>query len=79
MGLLLYLHVDPAPVLTVLPKARDVTHIGHWGTGNLEIIIGNMADLDAVKPFINVAYEGRAQDNLTSQVSFMQAFVESDL
>lgn len=58
--LLLYLHVDPAPALAVLPKARDVTHIGHWGTGNLEITISTMADLDAVKPFINVAYEGRA-------------------
>ena len=58
--LLLYLHVDPIPALLVLPKARDVTHIGHWGTGNLEVNIGTMADLDAVKPFVNVAYEGRA-------------------
>lgn len=58
--LLLYLHVDPALALAVLPKARDVTHIGHWGTGNLEVTLSNSADLDAVKPFINVAYEGRA-------------------
>lgn len=58
--LLLYLHVDPATALAVLPKARDVTHIGHWGTGNLEVTISTMADLDAAKPFINAAYEGRA-------------------
>lgn len=58
-ALLLYLHVDPAPALAVLPKARDVTHIGHWGTGRLEVPLSTMADLDAVKPFINVAYEGR--------------------
>ena len=57
--LLLYLHVDPAPALAVLPKARDVTHIGHWGTGRLEVPLSTMADLDAVKPFINAAYEGR--------------------
>jgi predicted transport protein len=58
--LLLFLHVDPAQALAVLPKARDVTHVGHWGTGNLEVTLSTMADLDAVKPFINVAYEGRA-------------------
>lgn len=58
--LLLYLHVDPATALAVLPKARDVTHIGHWGTGNLEVTLSSMADLDAAKPFINAAYEGRA-------------------
>lgn len=58
--LLLYLHVDPGPALRVLPKARDVTHIGHWGTGHLEVTLSNLADLDAAKPFINAAYEGRA-------------------
>jgi predicted transport protein len=60
--LLLYLHVDPAPALVVLPKAkvRDVTDIGHWGTGDLEVTLTTMADLEAVKPFINAAYEGRA-------------------
>jgi hypothetical protein len=26
----------------------------------LEVTLGTMADLEAVKPFINVAYEGRA-------------------
>jgi len=57
--LLLYLHVDPATAIPVLPNARDVTHIGHWGTGNLEVPLTSQADLDAVKPFINAAYEGR--------------------
>ncbi|MBK1685469.1 DUF5655 domain-containing protein [Rhodoferax fermentans] len=59
-GLLLYLHVDPAPALLILPKARDVTHIGHWGTGNLELTLHTLADLDAAKPYIAAAYEGRA-------------------
>jgi hypothetical protein len=54
-----YLHVDPASALPVLPNARDVTSIGHWGTGNLEVPLTSQADLDAVKPFINAAYEGR--------------------
>ena len=57
--LLLYLHVDPATALPVLPNARDVTSIGHWGTGNLEVALSNAADLDSVKPFIAAAYDGR--------------------
>lgn len=57
--LLLYLHVDPATALPVLPNARDVTNIGHWGTGNLEVTLTTQADLDAAKPFIMAAYEGR--------------------
>ena len=57
--LLLYLHVDPATALPVLPNARDVTNIGHWGTGNLEVTLSTQADLDAAKPFIMAAYEGR--------------------
>ena len=57
--LLLYLHVDPVTALPVLPNARDVTCIGHWGTGNLEVPLTCQADLDAVKPFINAAYEGK--------------------
>lgn len=57
--LALYLHIDPVPALHVLPKARDVTAIGHWGTGNLEISISTIAELDAAKPFIFGAYAGQ--------------------
>ena len=48
-----------ATALPVLPNARNVTSIGHWGTGNLEVPLTSQADLDAVKPFIIAAYEGR--------------------
>lgn len=58
--LLLYLHVDPATALPMLPNARDVTNIGHWGTGNLEVTLSAQADLDAAKPFIMAAYQGRS-------------------
>lgn len=57
--LTLYLHIDPAPVLPILPRTRDVTAIGHWGTGNLEVSIGTLAELDAAKPFIFAAYAGQ--------------------
>jgi predicted transport protein len=58
-SLLLYLHVDPAKAVQVLPNARDVTNIGHWGTGNLELVLTSLADLEAAKPWIAAAYEGR--------------------
>lgn len=58
--LLLFLHVNPATALAVLANARDVTNIGHWGTGNLEVTLTSLADLEAAKPFIVAAYEGRA-------------------
>ena len=58
--LLLYLHVDPDQLLTLPPNARDVRQQGHWGTGDLELALASQADLDAAKPLILIAYEGRA-------------------
>lgn len=57
---MLYLHLDPAAVVQSLPSARDVSEIGHWGTGDTEIPLTSLEDLDAAKPFIAAAYEGRA-------------------
>jgi predicted transport protein len=59
-SLLLYLHVDPSKAVQALPNARDVTNIGHWGTGNLEVALTSLADLEAAKPWIAAAYEGRS-------------------
>lgn len=57
--IILYLHVEPKQIIASLPTARDVSSIGHWGTGNIEIPLNSIQDLDAVKPFIQTAYEGR--------------------
>ena len=57
--LLLYLHLNPKQCGQLPPNARDVSDIGHWGTGDLEIALANQADFDAVKPLITMAYEGR--------------------
>ncbi|WP_375577489.1 DUF5655 domain-containing protein [Paracidovorax oryzae] len=59
-GVLLYLHLDPRPVTTAMKNARDVTHIGHWGTGSLEVTLTSMKDFEEVKPLLMAAYEGRA-------------------
>jgi predicted transport protein len=62
--LLLYLHLHPAQVTRALSHARDVSEIGHWGTGDVEISLSTLAELEAAKPFIAAAYEGRAQGSL---------------
>ncbi len=57
--LLLYLHLDPAQVVPLPGNGRDVGQQGHWGTGDLELALASQADLDAAKPLILMAYEGR--------------------
>jgi predicted transport protein len=59
--LLLYLHLDPAKVTAALPSAKDVSQKGHWGTGDVEISLTTLADLETAKPYIAEAYEGHSQ------------------
>ena len=52
----LYVKLDPETI--DLPKnARDVTDIGHSGTGNLELSVKSQSDLELVKPLIEQAYQ----------------------
>ena len=48
-----------AQVLPLPANGRDVSQQGHWGTGDLELALTSQADLDAAKPLILMAYEGR--------------------
>ena len=57
--LLMYLHLDPAQVVPMPANGRDFSQQGHWGTGDLELALTSQADLDAAKPLIRMAYEGR--------------------
>lgn len=57
-NLLIFLHIDPTTVEMVEGFSRDVREIGHWGTGNLELTIKSLADLEKAKPFLLQAYEG---------------------
>jgi predicted transport protein len=58
--LLLYLHLDVAHLVPMPCNGRDVSQQGHWGTGDLELSLTAPTDLDAAKPLIQLAYEGRA-------------------
>ena len=50
--------LKPDPKTLDLPKnARDVTDIGHFGTGNLELSVRSLSDLELVKPLLEQAYQ----------------------
>lgn len=55
---LLFVKLDPDTVTLDKTFMRDVRKIGHWATGDLEITIKTMADLERIKPLLLRAYEG---------------------
>ena len=56
--LLVYLKNDPASVTLEPGFTRDVTRIGHFGTGNLEVTISSSQDLDRALALILDSYQG---------------------
>lgn len=58
--LLLFLHLNPDRLPAMPPNARDARTFGHWGTGDLELALASPADMEAAKPLILAAYEGRS-------------------
>jgi predicted transport protein len=54
----LYLRLDPAKVELEEGFSRDVTRIGHFGTGNLELELKTMDDFAKAQPLLRRAYEG---------------------
>lgn len=57
--LLVYVHLNPDQIAALPKNARDVRNSGHWGTGDIELSLVETKDLDAAKPLIQQAYEGR--------------------
>ncbi len=55
--LLLYLKVDPADLADEPGFLRDVRNVGHFGTGDLEVTIRSLEDLQRAKPLIEQSYE----------------------
>ena len=53
----LTLRLDPSSVELEKGFTRDVTNIGHWGTGDLEVVLRRPADLERAKPLIERAYQ----------------------
>jgi predicted transport protein len=57
MRLLLYVKIDPSTIQLEKGFTRDVHNIGHYGTGDLEIIIQSDEDLERAKPLVLKSYE----------------------
>jgi len=52
------LKLNPDDVEMVEGFTRDVREIGHWGTGDTEVWLKDLADLDKAKPLVLRAYQG---------------------
>jgi predicted transport protein len=52
-----FVKVPPDSVILENGFTRDVTNIGHWGTGNLEITIEKAEQLEKAKPLLLKSYE----------------------
>jgi predicted transport protein len=53
----LYPKLDPTKVGGPPGISRNVSDIGHYGTGDLKVTLKNLDDFEAAKPFIRMAYE----------------------
>ena len=54
--ILLYLKIDPTSIKNIPDNCRDVSNIGHFGTGNFEVVVKSESDIDMAKEFINIAF-----------------------
>ncbi len=52
------LKIDPASVVLEPGFTRDVSKIGHFGTGNLEVSMRSLDDFVKAQPLMQRAYEG---------------------
>lgn len=55
--LTLYLKLNPKEVNPMPQQARDVSEIGHYGTGDFELTIQDLTDFEETKHLINEAYK----------------------
>lgn len=54
---LIYVKVDPDSIDLVDGFTRDVRKIGHFGTGDLEITVKTLEDIEKARPFLERSYE----------------------
>lgn len=55
-NVILYLKLEPQKLDSLPSIARDVTAIGHYGTGDLELVLESQTDFETSKPLIQQAY-----------------------
>lgn len=55
--LLVYLNLDPATVEFESGFTRDVSSIGHWGAGDVEVVLREPADIGCMLPLLTRSFE----------------------
>jgi predicted transport protein len=55
--LLVYLKTDPESITLEAGFTRDMTKIGHFGTGDLEVAIGDRGDFERAQPLLVASYQ----------------------
>lgn len=55
--LLVYLKTDPKSITLEPGFTRDMTKIGHFGTGDLEVTTGNHSDFERAQQLIVASYQ----------------------
>ncbi len=55
-ALRVFLDIPPGEVNDPEGVTRDVSNVGHWGTGDIEVRLESSADVNRVMPFIEQAY-----------------------
>jgi predicted transport protein len=53
-----HLKLNPTTIDLEEGFSRDVTNVGHYGTGDLQLSIKSMTDFDKAQPLFRWAYEG---------------------
>lgn len=56
-GLKLWVKLNPETVQLEEGFSRDVSSVGHWGTGDVEVYIRSKEDLTKAKPLLEQAYQ----------------------
>lgn len=56
-NLLVYVKVDPDSITLEEGFTRNVREIGHFGTGDLEIVLSSLDDFEKAKPLLQRSYE----------------------
>lgn len=55
--ILMYVRIDTTDIEWEPGFSKDMTHIGHYGTGNVALTLRNKKDLEKAKAFIEASYE----------------------
>jgi predicted transport protein len=56
-GLKMWLNINSSKIPSSIAYARDVSKVGHWGVGDVEIFLDTAESLHSVEQYIRLAFE----------------------